>query len=266
VALDLLLETNPELAQAKAENLEEINKRRQDITARIMSEAREKALTVQHRKVLVLMSEGWHKGVVGLVAGKIAEEFYKPTIVLEQGEVEATGSARTVGEFDVVEALKYSSTHLLRFGGHKQAAGLTLAVANFENFYKSLLEFAENKIDEDASPALHLDAELTPQDLQLTTYNLLTKLEPYGVGNPKPKFLLKNCLIGSFRLVGKEKQHLQMQLQIGDRFISSVAFNFGNRAQTLQTNATIDIACELMKDVWNGEEQLKLRIVDIKVI
>ncbi len=264
VALNLLLEADPEKAKEMAQNLEEINLRRQEITARIMSEAREQAETIKHRKVLVMMSQGWHKGVVGLVAGKIAEEFYKPTIVLEKGEVEATGSARSVGEFNVVEALKYSSSHLIRFGGHKQAAGLTLNIENFEIFYQTLLDFAENNANGDQGPVLYLDSELSAEDLQLTTYNLITALEPFGVGNPKPKFLVKNVKIISKKTVGQKAQHLQLQILAGEKQISCIAFNFGDRSNSLNIHDEIDLACELLLDSWNGRENLKLRIIDIR--
>ncbi len=264
VALELLLETDPQKAKEQAENLERINIRRQEITARIMSEAREKAESIKDRKVLVMMSTGWHKGVVGLVAGKIAEEFYRPTIVLERGETEATGSARSVGEFNVVEALKHSSSHLVRFGGHKQAAGLTLEVGNFENFYRSMLDFADSNMAEDDGPVLQVDSELNSDELSVMNYQLLQQLEPYGVGNPKPKFLVKNVKIQSKRLVGQEGQHLQMQLEAWGNLISSIAFNFGERSKTLNVGDEIDIACELLLDTWNGRENLKLRILDIR--
>jgi single-stranded-DNA-specific exonuclease len=264
IALELLLENDPLKAKIQAQNIEEINLRRQEITARIMSEAREKAQGILHRKVLVLMGESWHKGVVGLVAGKLAEEFYKPTIVLEKGEFEATGSARSAGEFNVVEALKYSGQHLIRYGGHKQAAGLTLQTENFEIFYQSVLDFAEKNMEEDDGPVLYLDAELSAEDLQFATYNLIASLEPFGVGNPKPKFLLKNAKILSKRAVGQKAQHLQMKISLGNRQISCIAFNFGPKDSSLQIGQELDLACELLQDDWNGNTQLKLRIIDIR--
>jgi single-stranded-DNA-specific exonuclease len=210
------------------------------------------------------MGESWHKGVVGLVAGKLAEEFYKPTIVLEKGEFEATGSARSAGEFNVVEALKYSGQHLIRYGGHKQAAGLTLQTENFEIFYQSVLDFAEKNMEEDDGPVLYLDAELSAEDLQFATYNLIASLEPFGVGNPKPKFLLKNAKILSKRAVGQKAQHLQMKISLGNRQISCIAFNFGPKDSSLQIGQELDLACELLQDDWNGNTQLKLRIIDIR--
>src|SRR3989344_4053168 len=261
IALDLLLEENLVSAQQKAQALNELNLRRQDTTARIMSEAREQALLLKDRKVLVLMNENWHKGVVGLVAGKIAEEFSRPSVVLQMEGLEATGSARTVGDFNVVEALKYSSKHLIRFGGHKQAAGLTLNPENFEPFYRSMLDYADQNLsDDDSSPVLELEAELSESQLSIVNCQLLSKLEPFGFGNVKPKFLLKNAGIVSQKQVGASGQHLQMQIKVGDTIIPSIAFNF----RPVESSGSYDIACELMEDGWNGRKQLKLRVVDIK--
>lgn len=266
LALDLLLERDLRAAGQKADNLEAINKRRQNITERIVSEAREKAIGIADRKVLVMMAEGWHKGVVGLVAGKIAEEFYRPTIVLEQGEMEATGSARSVGEFDIVEALKYASRHLLRYGGHKQAAGLTLRVEHFEVFYENLLKFADISLAGSQEPVLWLDAELAFDDLRLEIFELIAKLEPFGAGNSRPKFLVKNLEVIGTRLVGAKAQHAQMRLSGQGRAVSAIGFGLGRRAAALKTGSRIDVACELMKDEYGGRENLKLRIIDFKEI
>lgn len=304
IALHLLMENDLVQAQQRAFVLEELNRKRQDLTGQVLSEAREQALKYQDRKVLVLLGEGWPKGVVGLAAGRIAEEFYKPTIVLDCGDVESTGSARTVGEFNVIEALKYASAHLVKFGGHQQAAGLTLKTAEYEQFYQKILEYADKKLSEaDLSRQLLLEAELNPQDLQLTTYNLLVDFEPFGVGNPRPKFLIRSLKIDSIRLVGSLQQHMQVMLTIPSvstrpsvsesrdpeqslgldsgysalrsternfgmthsRTINAIMFNASAFAKTLKIGDTIDVAAELIKDGWNGREEVKLRIIDIKV-
>ncbi|MEK7618040.1 MAG: single-stranded-DNA-specific exonuclease RecJ [Patescibacteria group bacterium] len=262
-SLSLLLETDADQAKLKAGQLEEVNRRRQDITARILSEAREQALLVKERKVIVMMNADWHQGVVGLVAGKLAEEFYKPTFVLSLKGGEATGSARTVGEFNVVEALRYSSAHLIRFGGHKAAAGLTLRPESFELFYRSVLDYAEGNLsDGELSPVMHLEAELSSEQLSINNYQLLRELEPFGAGNPRPKFLIKNASVISQRAVGASGQHLQMQIKVGEKTIPAIAFNF----RPVDLSQNLDIACELMEDGWNGRKQLKLKIVDVKQV
>ncbi len=266
-ALDLLLENNLESAMPKAADLETVNRRRQDITQRIVSEAREAALLLGERKILVLSNADWHKGVVGLVAGKLAEEFYKPVIVLEKGELESTGSARTAGNFDVVESLKYASRHLVRFGGHKQAAGLTVKNEHLGIFYQKILEYADkNSADDDSSPVLRLEAELEPTDLSLVTCHLLLQLEPFGIGNPKPIFLMPKFRVISVKLVGKQSSHLQIKFRIADKEVAGIMFSASNFAKNLKIGDTVDIAAELMCDEWNGKKEVKLRIIDLKLI
>jgi single-stranded-DNA-specific exonuclease len=265
IALDLLLETDINLAKEKAQNLENINTRRQGLTASVLSEAKEKVLLLKERKVLALVGEGWPKGVMGLVAGRLAEEFYKPTIVLERTENLCTGSARTAGDFDMLEALKFSSEHLSKFGGHKQAAGLSLQADKFDLFYQKLLVYAEaNILLESAQKILELEAELTPSQLSLSVVEGLQSLQPFGVSNPFPKFLISNLQVSSTRLVGKQAQHLQMKLNIGNREIGSIMFNAPDFAKTLKIGDTVDVAAELIEDGWNGKKDVKLKIIDIK--
>jgi single-stranded-DNA-specific exonuclease len=212
IALNLLMETDLHQAQEKARNLEAINARRQGLTASVLSEAKEKVLLLKERKVLALVGEGWPKGIMGLVAGKLAEEFYKPTIVLERTENLCTGSARTAGEFNMLEALKFSSAHLSKFGGHKQAAGLSLQADQFELFYQKLLVYAEENINNEKSQkVLELEAELSPGQLSIVNCQLLLRLEPFGVDNVTPKFLIPNLQVSSVRMVGKQNQHLQIK-------------------------------------------------------
>ena len=265
-ALHLLLEQDPTDAATRANNLEKINIRRQEQTLRIVSEAKAQAELISDRKVIIVAGEGWNKGIVGLVAGRLVEEYHKPVMVLEKGAVESTGSARTVGEFDVVESLKHASEYLLRFGGHKQAAGLTLKTAHFEVFYSKILEYAEiNLTEEDLLRELTLDAQLTADDLNAETFSAIAAMEPFGVGNPKPKFLLSGTEIISMRWVGKQNQHLQMKLKAGEKTIDSIMFSASDFAKNLKIGDTIDVACELVEDTWNGSKNLKLRLVDLRI-
>ncbi len=264
-ALHLLMENDPGRALERANVLEEINKRRQDQTLRIVSEAKDQAMSILDRKILILSNENWSKGIVGLVAGRLVEEFKKPVIVLEKGESESTGSARTIGNFDVVESLKHASEYLVRFGGHKQAAGLTLKTENFEKFYEKILEFAETNLNpDDLIPKLLLEAELESADLTVDTYNLLLLLEPFGVDNVKPKFLVNGLEVVSIRQVGQKKQHAQLVLSVAGKSIPSIAFSFNALEKNIKVGDTIDVAVELMVDNWNGRNEFKMRLVDFK--
>ncbi len=267
VALELLMEENLSQATEKAVKLEEINKRRQQLTATVISEAKEQVAKIQDRKILLLMGDNWPKGVVGLVAGRLAEEYYKPVIVLEKTDEFCTGSARTVGEFDILEAIKHASSHTVKFGGHKQAAGLTIKAEEFENFYGKLLEYAELNVTEESSQKiLELESELFGIDLTASTYNLIANLEPFGVGNPKPKFLVSQVNIASSKTVGAEGKHSQYQLKKDNRAIAGIAFNSAVLEKNFKVGDTVDIACELIEDTWNGRNDVKLRVIDMRAV
>lgn len=265
VALDLLLENDIGQAQIKAQRLEEINLRRQQLTASIISEAKEQVLKIQDRKILAIWGDNWPKGVVGLVAGRLAEEFYKPVIVLEKTDGFCTGSARSAGEFDILEAIKHASVYTVKFGGHKQAAGLTIKAGEFENFYGKLLEYADLKISEElVQKILELEAELRESDLVPTTYAQIASLEPFGVGNPKPKFLVSRVNIISSKIVGEEGKHSQYQFKKDSRTIAGIAFNSAVLEKNFKVGDTVDVACELIEDTWNGRNDVKLRVVDMR--
>lgn len=264
-ALDLLMSESAPEAGELAVTLDHINTRRQDITARLVSEAKEQAELQGDRKILVLSHADWPKGVVGLVAGRLAAELNKPVIVLEQGEEECTGSARSVGNFDIVEALKSTAQHLVKFGGHKQAAGLTVKVTELEAFRSALIQYTEEHLTlEDMENVLELEAELTAGDVTLDMHDIIAELEPFGVGNMKPKFLIRNAVMQTQRIVGSGQKHLQMALGVGDSVIESIAFNMAYICDTIKVGDKIDLAVELIADSWNGFRKVKLRVVDIK--
>lgn len=267
IALDALLAEDPVIASQAAQAVEEINVRRQDLTAKLISEAREQAVMQQHYKILVLADSNWPKGIVGIAAGRLATEFQKPVIVLEQGENECTGSARTFGTFDVVEALKATSGHLSKFGGHKEAAGLTLATSNLESFKHDLVQYAESAIAKEAASeaVLELDAELSGEALTLDFFDVLEELAPFGAGNPKPVFWIKNAAVAALRAVGKEGKHIQVGFDIQGIQVQGIAFNQPQLLQYLYTGAQVEVAAELMADSWNGVRRLKLRVVDVKL-
>lgn len=267
VALEALLETDPMQAALKARELDSINKRRQDITMRVVSEAQEQAAFIADRKILLVAHASWHKGVVGLAAGRLAETYQKPVIVLERGEVESTGSARSGNNssFNLVECLKSASEHLVKFGGHKQAAGLTVKSEHIDAFYSRILEYAEtNWPDEKEVSVLEFDAALSESDLTLEAAVAVNQAAPFGVGNSKPQFLLSGAEIESMREIGKDRKHVQMKLRVGSTVIDAIAFNGAAKASRLPQDQPVDVACELIIDTWQGYEKLKLRVVDIR--
>ncbi len=266
IALKLLTTTDYAEGIDLANRIEEINRRRQDITARIVSEAKEKAEVIRARKFLVLADSAWPKGVVGIVAGKLADHYKKPVIIMEKGESESTGSARTARGFDVVSALIAVKDNIKKFGGHKEAAGLTVENDKFDQFYMELLKYTDQHWPEELPPAiLEIDATLQEKDLNFERYAEIEVFEPYGAGNPKPKFMLEDCTVMSHRLVGASGQHLQLTVLCNETLLDCIGFSMSYLSAQLEQATEISIAGELMVDTWNGTKKLKMRLIDVKI-
>ena len=264
VALGLLVAKDFAEAITLANRLEEINHRRKDLTNRLVSEAREQAELLGDRKVLLLHSDGWPKGLVGIVAGRIADQFNRPAIVLERGEIESTGSARIgSSNFDIVACLIAVQHRLVKFGGHKQAAGLTAKTSELNELYFDILRYADEHPTETGPPILSIDAELAEQDLNLSVYDTICQLEPYGAGNTRPIFAINDARVTKVKAVGGTQAHLQLQIQIGDALLDCIGFNMAYLIPKLNHGSTIAIAGELMADSWQGIKKLKMRLFDI---
>lgn len=264
VALGLLTSTDFAEAITLANRLEEINRKRRDLTNRIVSEAKEQAELISDRKVLLLHSDGWAKGLVGIVAGRIADIYHKPAIVLSRGEEESTGSARIgASNFDIVQCLKAVSQHLVKFGGHKQAAGLSVKTSELPALYEAILKYVEDNPTEEQKPTIVIDAELTEQDLNLSAYEDVLALEPYGAGNTRPIFALPSVRVASFKAVGDLQQHLQLKVVIGEVVLDCIGFNLGYLLPRLDFGNRVSLAGELMVDTWQGTKKLKMRVLDI---
>jgi single-stranded-DNA-specific exonuclease len=263
-AFKLLISEDLEQARVYAKELDELNTHRQTLTEQILSEAREQIMLVSDRKVLLAAGEGWPKGIVGLVAGKLAEEFNKPVLIMDKGPEFSTGSARSHPKFDIVKALVHSKDLLEKFGGHTQAAGFTLASSNIEPFYKKLLEFAENLADE-PEPLLEVDAEMESKDFNWETHEYLEKFEPFGLGNPRPKFIGRGMQVIDARTVGGEGRHLKLKLLWNGKVVAGIAFKFGFLVTQIRANQTLDAVFEMESNEWNGHKDLQVKIIDLNL-
>lgn len=264
LALELLLTDDERQAQRLAQKLDDLNRHRQKLTEQILSEAREQILRNSDRKVLMAWGASWPKGIVGLVAGRLAEEFYRPVLVLSHEEEEAVGSARSIASFNIVKALDKTRELLTRFGGHEQAAGFTLKTQNIETFYQNLLEYAEAVLEEeDLSPVLWYDAEISLGEVTDELVALLEKFAPFGVGNFKPRFRMRNLLPRYVMPVGGEGNHLRLVVEAEGRSIGCIGFNLGFWAEKLQDGGLIDLICEPQFNLWNGERKIQLKIIDL---
>jgi len=262
-AFKLLIADDKQVAAGLAKDLGALNTHRQLLTEQILSEAREKMLAQPDRKVMLAAGEGWPKGVVGLVAGRLAEEFGKPVLIMDKGEEFATGSARSHPKFDIVKALVHAKDLLVKFGGHTQAAGFTLKSENIEAFHQRLLEFADTLGEDGAAPVLEADAEITSADFSWDTYEYLEKFEPFGIGNPRPKFIGRGMEVLEARTVGVTAAHLKLKVLWDGKVADAIAFRMGFLALQLQPNQRIDAIFELESNEWNGRKDLQMKIIDI---
>jgi single-stranded-DNA-specific exonuclease len=179
--------------------------------------------------------------------------------------VYATGSARTIGNFDVVECLKSASSLLEKFGGHKQAAGLTAKTENLSALYEKILEFARGSGADtlDAEVVTWLDAEVSHRELALDTADQLMHLEPHGVGNSKPQFLIRGLTLLALRRVGNGGKHAQLTFKTQHGTIDGISFSGGEFWSRIAPGSLVDIAAELLLDTWQGRRKMKLRVCDI---
>lgn len=226
-----------------------------------LSKGREAYTTVVH-------GEDWHKGVIGIVASRLIEHYYRPTIVLTGSGEEVTGSARSVNGFDIHQALENCSQYLQRFGGHRYAAGMTLKEADLPAFRKAFEEEVARSIDPELLiPEVEVDLELELKRINWRFFKTLERFGPFGPGNMQPLFLSRNVYAESARGVGKEKAHLKLRVQQEDdpagRF-PAIAFGFGDLYPRIASGESFHILYHIEMNEFKGQRSLQLRIVDIK--
>jgi single-stranded-DNA-specific exonuclease len=271
IATRLLLAADDAMAdeaRSLAEQLEIENTRRRQEEQDIVAKAKKVIETepeVGARSVLVVAGEGWHRGVIGIVASKIVDTFYRPTIVLSIEDGVAHGSCRSIPGFDMLAALESCAPMLLRFGGHKQAAGLQLETARIREFRHAVNDWAEARLSpDDLRPRLWLDAPLNFTHINSQMTAELDTLAPFGPANPKPVFHTAAVQIvdGPRRL---KDRHLKMALRQDGRTFRAVQWNAAEREATLaEKTAALELAFSLEKNDFQGESFLELRVEDFR--
>ena len=273
---DLLTCRSPDEAANLAQELEELNRRRQRLTAETLERAKEQVLVAgEDEKLLFAAGEDFLAGIVGLVAGRLTEEFYRPTLVVELGPEESRGSARSIPEFNITAALDQCSDLLVRYGGHAAAAGFTVANDNLEPLQERLKELAAEQLEGvELTPTLLIDAEVELSEMDWATQALLTQLEPCGYANPAPLLLSRRAIVRSARAVGTDGGHLKLSLSDGQARPSTVsdaasghhwgaiAFRQGQWAGQLPRH--IDVVYSLEVNEWRGEKRLQLNVKDLR--
>lgn len=264
ISYDLLSTRSPQEGRRLASLLEQKNAERQRLTSEYLIKAREQAVSlVDNRKIVIISGEGYPAGIVGLIAGKLAEEYYKPFLVIEKGEQFSKGSARSIPGLDIVGALEQCKDLLVRFGGHKQAAGFTIDNDKLKELDERLQLVASDCMTECRSePSLFVDTEIELGQMSWNTYKLVDSLAPYGFGNPQPLFLSQNVRVVDYRTVGMNSNHLRLRLSDGRGVWSAIGFRLGYFIDEITSN--VDIVYSLETNDWNGNVTLQLNMKDIR--
>lgn len=264
--VELLLTDNYTRAQELAVILNDENKERQQIEKSILEEALLllNQLNASQDKVLVLAKEDWHSGVIGIVASRLVEKYYRPVIMISIKEGVGKGSCRSIPGFNMYQALCQCSELMMKFGGHKQAAGLTILPENIAQLRTKMNSIADQALnDEDYLSVIQIDALLPINEINLAFVEQLATLAPFGMGNPNPNFAYGNLSVTSAKAIGQEGKHLKLRVKQDDVVSDVVAWNAGSLAETLKQNQRINLTFVPEINEWQGKRTIQLRARDI---
>ena len=263
-ALELFLTDNPEKAKTITKRLNEYNIQRQETEKQIFEQAISELAkeNLEEKSSIVLAGENWHHGVIGIVASRITEKFFKPTILICIEDDIGKGSGRSVPGFDLHEALAQSSKYLEKYGGHEMAVGLSLKKENIQEFKNHFEEYAKSKGVKDIVPIINVDSEITKKDINKATVEQIKLLEPFGEQNKQPLLIYKNLKIASIRALSEGK-HLKLMLKDENEIINAIGFNLGELSEEYLIGDKVDVVGTLEINAYNGQEQIQINLKDI---
>lgn len=269
-AVEMLTTGDTVLAREIAGELDRANAQRQEIEATIVKEAHEMIRAtggLGDRGAVVVGSERWHPGVVGIVASRLVETYHRPAVVVALNEALSQGSARSVNGFDLYEAIKACSAGLLGFGGHAAAAGVKMTGGYFPEFASRFDEHCRAMLTaEQRQKALKIDAEVPLGVLTTRVVEEIESLEPYGMGNPRPILVANNVkVVADPRVVGDKKVHVQLRFGQGDMVVKAVGWNMAERCRILGPGSQCSIAFHVSINEWNGRREVQLELKDFKL-
>jgi single-stranded-DNA-specific exonuclease len=268
-AVNLLVEEDEEAAKSFAAEIEAFNAERRETDKSITVEALAQIIDLkeQNRFTTVVYQEDWHKGVIGIVASRLIETYYRPTLVFTKSGEKLAASARSVKGFDVYDALEACKEHIEQFGGHKYAAGLTLLESQYEDFKQKFEEVVSGSIDKRLlTPEISIDAEINLEDITPKFHRILKQFAPFGPGNMSPVFLTKNLNdTGYGKCVGGEDLHLKCRVKNGGKKmeINAIGFNLGDKCELITDAKKFKAVYSIDENEWNGNISLQLKLKDI---
>lgn len=268
-AVTLLTETDFDLAANYASEIEAFNLDRRETDKRITEEALQQILDhkEQERYTTVVYDASWHKGVIGIVASRLTETYYRPTLVFTKSGDKLAASARSVSGFDVYNALEACSEHIEQFGGHKYAAGLTLKEENYEAFKAAFEAVVKRTIDERLlTPEVKIDAQISLKDIDQRLWRIMSQFAPFGPGNMTPIFMTEGLTDSGYgKCVGEDDKHLKINVyQQGSEKFSGIGFGLGSKIDLIKDRHRFDAVYSIDENHWNGQVSLQLKLRDIR--
>ncbi|MFK8265460.1 single-stranded-DNA-specific exonuclease RecJ [Capnocytophaga cynodegmi] len=269
-AVKLLTESSYSQAFAKAKQIETFNNERKDLDGSIVQEALHQIQVNQEeeKSATVVYAPHWHKGVIGIVASRLIETYYRPTVVFTKSGEKYAASVRSVQGFDVYEALEQCAEHIEQFGGHKYAAGLTILPEKYLLFKDKFEKVVAKTLPKELkSPQITIDTELPLEKINPKMFQILKQFEPFGPQNMTPIFYAKNVIDTGFaKQIGKENNHLRLTIKDfkGEKFFTAIGFNLGNKLELIKSGKPFEIVYSIEENHWNGNTSLQLKVRDIR--
>ena len=263
IALEILTTTDENTAHKVAIELESLNEKRKSMTSKSIFQARNQTksnqLEIDIQEIIIVQHNDWHPGIIGLIANQLSEQFSKPAIAIATNGKNSKGSARSVVDFNIIEALKECSDILTKFGGHSKAAGFTIDETFIPELIKRLANTSNQKHSSESKSKFEIECTTTVKEV-INHFEFILSLEPFGPGNPTPIFLSQRRKVINAKTVGHTKDHLKMTLSDNEKYYDSIGFGLGNLIG--QSNGYIDIIYQISENTWNGMTNFQLIIKD----
>ena len=266
VSLELLTAQTKEVAGPIAEIIDAQNQTRRKISSEGIQNAKDQIAAEYNGHlppVIFVQDSNWIPGILGLIASSIAETYHRPVIAVQIENGLARASARSIPEFNMIEALRRTKSEFVRYGGHSHAAGFTIQTNALSSLKSSMMELAELELaGKTLLPSLDIDCETSPFDLVGPNFKFINSLAPFGVGNPAPVFISRGAGVRSLKILGRRKDHLRMAIQHGGRIWDAFAFRQGHKPVAI--GDTIDVVYNITESVWNGRRLVELSVLDFR--
>jgi single-stranded-DNA-specific exonuclease len=266
-SLRLLCTTNKDRAEQLASLLGDTNRNRQDLTQTLLEHAKTAVGKEATDHIIVIDHQDYHEGIIGLIAGKLVETYYRPSIVISRKEGISKASARSISGINITKLIRTHSHLLLGVGGHPMAAGFSIDTAQIDTFKQTIIKYANSNLTKaELEPSLKIDCLIDSADLNIPLFEAIEQLQPFGIGNPQPIFALKELKIVSSQAIGNQQQHLKLVLQSNSgQFISALWFQAPEWTQTLKYDQVIDCAGILNQNTWRNKTTIQLILKDVVV-